>query len=61
MLEFLEIVFAEVEVLVGCGVEGENVVYGLEFRDGYETDLEVGQGRLEGWLGRAGRGAIGAR
>jgi len=55
LLEFLEVIFAEVEVLVWGGVEGENVVYGLEFGDGYEADLmEAGQ---MGSRGKCSRGS----
>jgi hypothetical protein len=40
LLEFLQVVFAEVEVGVWRAVEGEDVVDGFELGDGYETDLE---------------------
>lgn len=42
LLEFLKVVFAEVEVDVGSGVEGEDIVDGFELGDGYETDLGRG-------------------
>ena len=42
--EFLRVVFAEIAVVVREVVEGEDVVGGFEFGDGYETDLWVGWG-----------------
>jgi len=43
--EFLRVVFAEIAVVVWEVVEGEDVVDGFEFGDGYETDLG-GEGGL---------------
>lgn len=40
--ELLLVVFAEVKVRVGRGVEGEDVVGGFEFGDGDETRWKGG-------------------
>ena len=51
--QFLEVVFAEVEVRVWGGVQGEDVVCGFEFGDGDEADGVFGGGC--GGAGDAGK------
>ena len=42
LLQFLLVIFAEVDVGGGRGVEGEDVGCGLELGDGDQADLGVG-------------------
>lgn len=46
--QFLGVVFAEVEVVVGALVEGEDVVGGFEFGDCYYADLTLINECLQG-------------
>lgn len=52
--EFLEVVFAEVEVGVWGRVQGEDVVGRFEFGDGDEADGFFGGGCCGGGVGDAG-------